>query len=162
MFDLNNLDLITNIIDSRDPRSYIIPIYVKIYNNKMTFDEIPDIQIFNPAAFRVGFGTSNSIFINNSLSSALIVKLNGIKAFNQYKSDSSSYTKYFIFEDAFYSEDAIDDMYNFIKKDNVNVADEFVKLVVEINEYYKMLLNYCKKCYLNNITEDNYSEHKFD
>lgn len=152
MFDLNDKNRIMELIDGRKCDSYIEPLYIKMYNDKYGLDEIKDIHDFNPSAFKVGFGSSNGLFVKKAFQPTMATALDVITVFNMYKEDLQCSRNYYVFEMGYFvntnpsSNQYIDELYS------------------QIEYYYEMLYNYLethtkelKKQWLQNLIEESSS-----
>ena len=98
MFDLTNVEFIKKVIDSRDDNMLIIPLYVKIYHNTYSLIDLPDIREYNPASFKVGFGTSIGLEIKNSFPNNHLLDMDVIHIIRDVDKDTGVISKYLIFE----------------------------------------------------------------
>lgn len=125
MFDYTQ-DQIKRIIDSR--KNEIIPLYVVIMGIKYSLLELDNIENFNPSGFKVGYGTSTSLF-NKSSKYWRYVSYN-VNCVDNFKIEdvvNTSYDTYYVFEsNRFNDEDIKNEMYE------------------EINEYFDMLFEFIK------------------
>lgn len=128
MFDYNN-EQIKRIIDSRN--NEVIPLYFVIMGVKYKLLEINDIETFNPSGFKVGFGTSTSLFNKSSKNWKYIV--NDVDCVNKFEYEdkvNNSYDTYYIFETS--------------RFDDVFVNSHFSDMHKEINEYFDMIYDRIK------------------
>lgn len=121
MFDMNNKELVKKIIDQRDDDEYVIPLYVKIYNEKFSILELDNITDISPSSFKVGFGSSSSIFTKNSFISKYAMDFETINVFKVFDNDNNVDVLYNIFETGFVTENS--DMH------------------IQINDYVQMLMD---------------------
>lgn len=99
MFNLEeNKQSIMKLIDSRDNDEIIIPVYVRLYNNRYLLHELDQIKIFNPAAFKVGFGSSSGMFIKNSFPNQLLLSYDETQVFMDVDEDTGVSVRYILFE----------------------------------------------------------------
>lgn len=122
MFDVNDKELVKKIIDQRDDDEYVIPLYVKIYNEKFSILELDNITDISPSSFKVGFGSSSSMFIRNSFISKYAMDFEPINVFGVFDNDNGVDILYNIFESSFVTENS--DMH------------------IQINNYVHILMDY--------------------
>lgn len=123
MFDMTNREYVQKVIDSRLSSQIVIPLYVKVYNNTYSILEINDMKEFNPASFKVGFGTSVSLFDKNNFPTQYVLEFDSMDVFTCHNDDNGNNVRYIVFE----SNDV--DM-------NVSVLHN------QIHQYYVMLSQY--------------------
>lgn len=96
MFDYNN-EQIKRIIDSRN--NEVIPLYVVIMGVKYKLLEINNIENFNPSGFKIGFGTSTSLFNKSSNDWKQVVHdVDCVNKFEYEDKINTSYDTYYVFE----------------------------------------------------------------
>lgn len=99
MFNLEeNKQAIMKLIDSRENNEIVIPVYIRLYNNKYFLHELDQIKMFNPAAFKVGFGSSNGMFIKNSFPNQLLLNYDETQVFMDVDADTGVAVRYVLFE----------------------------------------------------------------
>lgn len=124
MFNINDNDLIKKIIDSKTDEQCVIPLYIKIFNNTYSLLEINDIKDFSPSIFKLGFGTSSSIFNHNSYISDNIQSFQNYRIFTVYDDNNQVNVNYYVFES------------NYV--DNEDVSDT----CKQINDYIELIGNH--------------------
>lgn len=98
MFNPEDRESIVNMIHSKRNDAYVVPMYVKIYNNTYLLSEMDQIQNFNPAGFKVGFGASISALDATSFPSQFLCDFEYVSVFSEYDSEIETNVKYFVFE----------------------------------------------------------------
>ena len=129
MFDYDNEQL-KRIIDSRN--NEVIPLYFVIMGVKYKLPEINDIENFNPSGFKVGFGTSTSLFNKSSRNWRYIVNdVDCVGKFEYEDEVNNSTDTYYIFETSGF--------------DDVSVSNHLFDMHKEINAYIDMIFNKLKE-----------------
>ena len=98
MFDLTERDYIKAVIDSREEDKYVIPLYVKIYNNTYSLLELDKIEEYDERSFKVGFGSSTKLLMKNSFLDRYRYELEFIDKFEHYDYEENKGVSYIIFE----------------------------------------------------------------
>ena len=99
MFNLkDNKEAIVKLIDSRENDEFVIPVYVRIYNNRYFLHELDQIKEYNPTSFKIGFGSSSSLFVKNSFPNQLILNYEEPVAFTKCDENTGVATRYVLFE----------------------------------------------------------------
>ena len=99
MFNLkDNKEAIVKLIDSRESDEFVIPVYVRIYNNRYFLHELDQIKEYNPTSFKIGFGSSSSLFVKNSFPNQLILNYEEPVAFTECDENTGVATRYVLFE----------------------------------------------------------------
>lgn len=104
MFDINDKELIKRIIDKRNDDEYVIPLYVKIYNNTYSLLELDSITDYNPSSFKVGFGSSSSIFTKNSFITEYSFDFDIVNVFGIFSPSLNLNVLYNVFESTYVEE----------------------------------------------------------
>lgn len=126
MFDINaNQDYIVKVIQSRNKTQYIIPIYVKVYNDTFSMLQLGDMRDFNPSAFKVGFGAVSSLFDKKSFPTQYAFDVDIKASFNVHDEITGENTRYMVFESS-------------------DVDPEISEFHNEIHQYYGMLNDYVR------------------
>lgn len=130
MFDYNNEQL-KRIIDLRN--NEVIPLYFVIMGVKYKLPEINDIENFNPSGFKVGFGTSTSLFNKSSRNWRYIVNdVDCVSKFEYEDEVNNSIDTYYIFETSGF--------------DNASsTSNKLYDMHEEINTYIDMIFNKLKE-----------------
>lgn len=123
MFNLEDKDLIMDLINRRDPEDMIIPLYIKIGNNCYSLLEVDQIRNCSPSIFKIGFGSSNSVFNRIKFPINELINFENTELFNYFDDDKQMTIQYIIFESSY-----VDDNDSYLNKN--------------INKYYNMLLEY--------------------
>ena len=100
MFDLKDWDsnCIKDIIKSRDEDSYVIPLYVKIYNKTYDMLELDTIKEYDESSFKVGFGSSTKLLMKNSFMDKYKFEFDFVDKFEHYDYEENKAVSYIIFE----------------------------------------------------------------
>lgn len=98
MFDINNKDLIRKIIDTKTSDQFVIPLYIKIYNNTYSVLEMDDISEYNHHAFKIGFGACTSLFNYNPYIPKYLIEFSNRNMFNVYDEEQMISIQYYTFE----------------------------------------------------------------
>lgn len=133
MFDLKDRFSIQKLIDSRDSSHILIPLYVRINKEIYPILEMDKANTFTPSSFKIGYGTSNSIFIPNSFDQSKLMHFNAIDAFWSYNIESDMAVRYTIFETGRWDDD-IDEEDSILCKDinlYYNILSQYVSNVVQ-------------------------------
>lgn len=125
MFNINDKDMIVSIIEKRNKGDMLIPVYLKVGNTAYSLLEVDDIPDCSPSIFKVGFGTSISVFIRNKFPKNELINFSSPTVFTRFDDDKQTAVEYILFESA--------DM-----PDGKPIYDE-------INKWYDILLDYVMK-----------------
>lgn len=141
MFDINNEELIMKLIEQKDDDDFVIPLYVKIYNNIYSITELDKIEEYDPSSFKIGFGSlSGAMFVKNNFPNMYTFDFNIVKTFRKFDNVYNIDVRYIIFESSY-----VDDIDNIHKQINryVNMIEDYV--VTRVNaikkERIRKLLN---------------------
>ena len=126
MFNIEDKDLIMKLINMRDKDEIIIPIYIRIGNNMYDLTEVDEIETCSPSIFKVGFGSSDSVFVRNKFPKNRLINFNNAKIFNHFDEDKQCAVDYFVFESSF------------MELNDGILSDD-------INYWYNILLDYVMK-----------------
>lgn len=122
MFDIDNKDLIMELINSKGD-DIIIPLYLKIGNKNYSPLEVDEIMSCSPSIFKIGFGSSNSVFNKVSFPLNQLINFDNPVCFNHYDEDKQATIQFVTFESS-------------------DVEDDGSLLNQRINAYYDMFLEY--------------------
>lgn len=125
MFNINDKDMIVSIIEKRNKGDMLIPVYLKVGNTAYSLLEVDDIPDCSPSIFKVGFGTSISVFTRNKFPKNELINFSSPTLFTRFDDDKQTAVEYILFESA--------DM-----PDGKPIYDE-------INKWYDILLDYVMK-----------------
>ena len=117
---------IKRMINMRNDNQIVIPLYIQIYGKKYSLLEMDKInKRFSESAFKIGYGTADGLFMNNSFPTEKANEFNIINSFSQYDNDKDVYIRYTVFESGM-------------------VEDDDNKLYEEINMWFNRLFNHVK------------------
>ena len=117
---------IKRMINMRNDDQIVIPLYIQIYGKKYSLLEMDKInKRFSESSFKIGYGTADGLFMNNSFPTEKANEFNIINSFSQYDDDKDVYIRYTVFESG-------------MVEDNDN------KLYEEINMWFNRLFNHVK------------------
>jgi hypothetical protein len=125
MFNINDKDMVVSIIEKRNKGDMLIPVYLKVGNTAYSLLEVDDIPDCSPSIFKVGFGTSISVFTRNKFPKNELINFSSPTLFTRFDDDKQAAVEYILFESA--------DM-----PDGKPIYDE-------INKWYDILLDYVMK-----------------
>ena len=123
MFNIEDKETIMKLINCRSNEDIIIPIYVSIGNKKYLLVDMDEIDNCSPSIFKVGFGSSDSVFIRNKFPKSKLINFSNSKVFTQYDEDKQCAIEYYVFESSDLEYDRTD-------------------LTNEINKWYHLLLDH--------------------
>lgn len=126
MFNIDDKDTIMDIINRRDRDDLVIPLYIRIGNNYYSLLEVDDIPDCSPSIFKIGFGSSNSVFNTLRFPIGKLIHFDNTKIFNHYDEDKQATIQYIVFESS-------------------DINNDNSLLEISINKYYDMLLEYVMK-----------------
>lgn len=99
MFDFDNKEWIMKIVNMRDEDQIIIPLYVQIYGKKYSLLELDQIKVrFVEGAFKVAYGTADSLFMPNSFPVNRVRDFDIINVFTEYDNVKDRTIRYMTFE----------------------------------------------------------------
>lgn len=125
MFNIEDKDTIMDLINTRTSSEVVIPIYLKVGNDRFFLTEVEAIGDCSPSIFKVGFGSSDSVFIRNKFPKNRLIEFTNYQRFNHFDDDKQCATDYFVFESS-----------------GIEGNDS---LTEEINKWYDLLLDYVMK-----------------
>jgi hypothetical protein len=128
MFD--DKEWIKKLVNMRDEDQIVIPLYVQIYGKKYSLLELDTIKVrFSEGAFKIGYGTADSLFMPNSFPINRIRDFDVITVFTEYDNEKDRTIRYMVFESG-----------------NIDLPDveEKDKLSEEICSYFDMLYTHVK------------------
>lgn len=134
MFNVEDKEMIMSIINNRKSDELVIPLYVKVGNQRYSLLEIEDIPDCSPSIFKVGFGSSNSVFNRLKFPNNQLMYFSESRLFNHYDEDKQIMIQYIMFESS-------------------EVEDDRSVLNDNINKYYNILLDYVMSCVFKNKKE---------
>lgn len=123
MFNIDDKDTIMDIINKRDRDDMVIPLYIRIGNNRYSLLEVDDIPDCSPSIFKIGFGSSNSVFNTLRFPISKLINFDYTQIFNHYDEDKQATIQYIVFESS-------------------DINNDNSLLEISINKYYDMLLEY--------------------
>ena len=123
MFNVEDKEMIMNIINNRKENELVIPLYVRVGNIRYSLFEVDEIPDCSPSIFKIGFGSSNSVFTRIKFPNDKLMYFSEAKLFNHFDEDKQILIQYITFE----SSDV---------EDNGSILNE------NINRYYDILLEY--------------------
>jgi hypothetical protein len=127
-FMLEDRNWIKTVVDMRDADAIVIPLYIQIYGKKYSILDMNSIKKrFAPSAFKIGYGTADSMFMKNSFPVNRINEFDLIDTFYEYDSENDINVRYTVFESG-----DVDDI-------------ESNKLNQEIHMYFDLLFNNVKE-----------------
>ena len=125
---LEDRSWIKTVVDMRDADAIVIPLYIQIYGKKYSILDMNSIKKrFAPSAFKIGYGTADSMFMKNSFPVNRINEFDLIDTFYEYDSENDINVRYTVFESG-----DVDDT-------------ESNKLNEEIHMYFDLLFNNVKE-----------------
>lgn len=97
MFD--DKEWIKKLVNMRDEDQIVIPLYVQIYGKKYSLLELDTIKVrFSEGAFKIGYGTADSLFMPNSFPINRIRDFDVITVFTEYDNEKDRTIRYMVFE----------------------------------------------------------------
>jgi hypothetical protein len=125
---INDRELIERFINMREDDELVIPMYVNLYGKYYAVNELDKIKVrFTPTSFKIGFGTADALFMNNSFPTHRISEFDFVDVFNVYDSNKERNIRYTIFESS-----------------DVEVKEDD-KLTNEIHKWFEILFNHVKE-----------------
>lgn len=123
MFNVEDKEMIMNIINNRKVNELVIPLYVRVGNIRYSLFEVDEIPDCSPSIFKIGFGSSNSVFTRIKFPNDRLMYFSEAKLFNHFDEDKQILIQYITFESS-------------------DVEDDGSILNENINRYYDILLEY--------------------
>lgn len=131
MFDINARGLIALLIDeSKLSSMYVVPLYVRIYQDRYRLCEMEQSATQNPTSLRVGFGAKISIFDKHSFPKDAMFQFDNVSTFVLYNDDKQVDEKYIVFESGKITEEELS---------NDKLSDVCRQINKEVAFYYNML-----------------------
>lgn len=123
MFNVEDKEMIMNIVNNRKVNELVIPLYVRVGNIRYSLFEVDEIPDCSPSIFKIGFGSSNSVFTRIKFPNDKLMYFSEAKLFNHFDEDKQILIQYITFESS-------------------DVEDDGSILNENINRYYDILLEY--------------------
>lgn len=123
MFNVEDKEMIMNIVNNRKTNELVIPLYVRVGNIRYSLFEVDEIPDCSPSIFKIGFGSSNSVFTRIKFPNDRLMYFSEAKLFNHFDEDKQILIQYITFESS-------------------DVEDDGSILNENINRYYDILLEY--------------------
>lgn len=123
MFNVEDKEMIMNIVNNRKVNELVIPLYVRVGNIRYSLFEVDEIPDCSPSIFKIGFGSSNSVFTRIKFPNDRLMYFSEAKLFNHFDEDKQILIQYITFESS-------------------DVEDDGSILNENINRYYDILLEY--------------------
>lgn len=98
MFDLDNEESLRELIDKRNERNIVIPLYVTINGHRYGLWELDQITSFSPSFMKVGFGSSFGMFVKSGFPTEHMYDFTIQKLFDHFDYDENVLTRYIVFE----------------------------------------------------------------
>ena len=127
MFNVEDNELIMKIIDARKDDELVIPLYIKVGNAVYSIFDVNEIQYCSRSIFKIGFGSSSSVFSKMKFPNDKLLQFSNARLFNHFDDDKQINVQYIVFE-------------------SDNVEDDNTILSSNINDYYDMLFEYVMEC----------------
>jgi hypothetical protein len=123
MFNIEDKETIMKLINIRNKNELVVPVYLRVGNNTYYLSEVDEITSCSPSIFKVGFGSSDSVFIRNKFPKNKLINFTNPRTFTNFNEEEQCATEYITFESSDLEYDRTD-------------------LTNEINKWYSMLLDY--------------------
>lgn len=99
MIEYNNSEqIIARLIKNRKDDAYVMPLYIKIYNDIIDIRNIDSIENFTPSSLKVGFGAVCGCFVNNQFPIKYIDNFDIVRTFSLFDPVMNTDYQYYIFE----------------------------------------------------------------
>lgn len=123
MFNIEDKETIMKLIDIRNKNELVVPVYLRVGNNTYYLSEVDEITSCSPSIFKVGFGSSDSVFIRNKFPKNKLINFTNPRTFTNFNEEEQCATEYITFESSYLEYDRTD-------------------LTNEISRWYFILLDY--------------------
>ena len=123
MFNIEDKETIMKLIDIRNKDDLVVPVYLRVGNNTYYLSEVDEITSCSPSIFKVGFGSSDSVFIRNKFPKNKLINFTNPRTFTNFNEEEQCATEYITFESSYLEYDRTD-------------------LTNEISRWYFILLDY--------------------
>ena len=123
MFNIEDKETIMKLIDIRNKDELVVPVYLRVGNNTYYLSEVDEITSCSPSIFKVGFGSSDSVFIRNKFPKNKLINFTNPRTFTNFNEEEQCATEYITFESSYLEYDRTD-------------------LTNEISRWYFILLDY--------------------
>ena len=133
MFIKEDQDEIIRMINAKLPSAYIVPLYVRNYNDSFLLEEMGNIDNFNQVGFHVGYGIKFSMFEKKPFPVELLEHFPCVTAFTRHSDELNTDVKYLVFEIGNPHED------------DPKVISKYQELFDQIIYYFDMLKDYLVK-----------------
>lgn len=133
MFNIDNEKYITSMVDMREDNQYVIPLYVKMYKERYSLDELNQITDFSPSGFKVGFGSNINPFSSNSFITEFILDFDVVRTCTGENNLSG---KYIVFESGYVNNDTLmhDQINSYVQLLESHIKDNISKIKQNIAE----------------------------
>ena len=97
-FDMSDDDRIVELIKKRKDGAFVMPLYIRIYNNRYDIRDIDLIDNFIPSAMRIGFGGMYGVLNKTQFPIKYINQFDIVRKFNHFDEVLNNDVQYFVFE----------------------------------------------------------------
>ena len=97
-FNIEDRDRIVELIKRRKDNAYVMPLYIKLYNDRIDIRDIDEIDNFIPSAMKIGFGSVNGLFNKTNFPIKYSNNFEFVSRFTHYDDKMNTDYQYFVFE----------------------------------------------------------------
>lgn len=108
MFNIEDKETIMKLIDIRNKDELVVPVYLRVGNNTYYLSEVDEITSCSPSIFKVGFGSSDSVFIRNKFPKNKLINFTNPRTFTNFNEEEQCATEYITFESSYLEYDRTD------------------------------------------------------
>lgn len=127
MFIKDDQDAIVRMINAKRNDAYLVPVYIRSYNDTFLLDELDQVVNLDQSGMHVGFGIKFSMFEKKQFPIELFEHFPCVTAFTRHDESINTDVKYFIFETG----DP--------EKDSSDIKDKYQELYMQLTYYFNML-----------------------
>jgi hypothetical protein len=97
-FDINDTERIVELVRKRKSDAYVMPLYIKIYNERIDIRDIDEIDNYTPSSLKIGFGAVTGLFNKTNFPIKLSNSFDFVSRFTHYDDKMNTDYQYFVFE----------------------------------------------------------------
>lgn len=128
ILDNTNEDNIIELIGRRKEGAYVMPLYAKMYHDRIDLRDIDEITNFNPSGFKLGFGAVYALFEKPRFPIQHINLFDVVYQFKKFDEEMNIAKQYYVIESS-----------------NMTVFDLEHPIFEQINYYYDMFSEHLSK-----------------
>ena len=98
IIDTEHEDDIRTLITRRKDGAFVMPLYIRMYNDRIDLRDYKEINNFNLSGYKMGFGAMNGLLIRQAFPMNMIDHFDIVHQFTKYDYDKNISVGYYVFE----------------------------------------------------------------